>query len=457
MVVLFRRLILASVYLICLPCLAADEMRKETKPHIVVVVADDLGWKDVGFHGGEIETPALDRLATSGVRLERFYVMPVCSPTRAALMTGRYPMRLGLQKGVIRPWADYGLPLDERTLPQILKEAGYRTALTGKWHLGSCAAEYLPLARGFDHAYGQYLGMIDYYTHDRFGGLDWHRNGKPLREEGYTTKLIAQEAVGLIKDHDNSQPLFLYVAFNAPHTPLQAPEEYLDRYRQIADTDRRTYAAMVSCMDDAIASIVAALKKQGLWENTLFLFFSDNGGPTRNGANNDPLRGAKGSLYEGGIRVPAFVTWPQHLQGGRQVTAPLHVVDVLPTITKLVGASLEGTKPLDGLDVREVVAEGKPVARDEILFNINSVDGAVRRGDWKLLVHFAREGKPERTEFFNIAEDPCEKMDLAGANPEKVRQLRERLDSYASQAALERDGHIPQPKDFVAPEVWGDL
>ena len=231
------------------------------RPHVVFLLADDLGWKDVGYHASEIKTPNLDRISVAGARLEQFYVMPVCSPTRCCLMTGRYPMRTGLQSGVVRPWAQYGLPLDERTLAQALKEAGYVTAITGKWHLGHFEPEYLPTRRGFDHQYGHYNGAIDYFDHTREGGLDWHRDDKVLREEGYSTNLIGAEAVRLIKGHDPKTPLFLYVPFNAPHTPLQAPEEYLKKYADIKDMQRRKYAAMVTCLDDAVGRIEAALKE----------------------------------------------------------------------------------------------------------------------------------------------------------------------------------------------------
>jgi arylsulfatase A-like enzyme len=286
------------------------------KPHIVFFLADDLGWKDVGYHGSEIKTPNLDRLSAAGVRLEQFYVQPVCSPTRAALLTGRYPMRYGLQVGVVRPWAQYGLPLAERTLAEALRSAGYRTAIAGKWHLGHFQPAYLPTRRGFDHQYGHYNGALDYWTHVRDGGLDWHRDDKALREEGYTTQLLAKEAVRLITAHDEAKPLFLYLPFNAPHAPLQAPEEYLDRCKEIKNKQRRTYAAMVSCLDDAIGTVTAALQKKGMAKNTLLIFSSDNGGPIKQGATNGPLRAGKGTLYEGGVRVAAWAAWPGKLKAG---------------------------------------------------------------------------------------------------------------------------------------------
>ncbi len=201
------------------------------KPDILVILADDLGWADVGWHGSEIKTPVLDKLAKAGARLEQFYVLPVCSPTRAALMTGRYPMRHGLQSGVVRPWAQYGLPLAERTLPQALKESGYATAICGKWHLGHFQNAYLPTRRGFDHQYGHYNGALDYFTHIRDGGFDWHRDDRVCRDEGYTTFLVANEAARLIREQPRNKPLFLYVPFNAVHAPHQVPEKYTAPYR----------------------------------------------------------------------------------------------------------------------------------------------------------------------------------------------------------------------------------
>ena len=194
------------------------------------MIANDLGWGDVGYHSSKIATPNIDQLAGRGVQLNQFYVQPVCSPTRGALMTDRYPMRYGLQCGVVRPWARHGLPLDERTLPQALREVGYVTAICGKWHLGHAAPDYLPTRRGFDHQYGHYNGAINYFTHIRDGGHDWHRDDQPNYDAVYSTDLISKEACRIIATHDQTKPLFLYVPFNAPHTPLQAPDSYLDRY-----------------------------------------------------------------------------------------------------------------------------------------------------------------------------------------------------------------------------------
>src|SRR5437660_200609 len=253
----------------------ADAVAK--RPHILFLLADDLGWGDVGYHGSEIKTPNLDQLAAAGARLEQFYVQPVCSPTRAALMTGRYPMRQGLQVGVVRPWAQYGLPLEERPLPQALREVGYETAICGKWHLGHFRPEYLPTRRGFDHQYGHYNGALDYFTHMRDNGFDWHRDDKECRDEGYSTHLNAKEAARIIRGRDKNKPLFLYVPFNAVHAPHQVAESYKAPYANLPEP-RQSYAGMVAAMDEAIGQVVAALDDAGMRQNTLIIFSSDNGG-----------------------------------------------------------------------------------------------------------------------------------------------------------------------------------
>ncbi|MHC4516492.1 MAG: sulfatase-like hydrolase/transferase [Planctomycetota bacterium] len=341
---------------------------KAPKPHIVLVLADDLGWGDVGFHGSLIKTPHIDALAASGVRLNQFYAQPVCSPTRGALMTGRYPMRLGLQCGVVRPWAEHGLPLDERTLPEALKEAGYVTAIVGKWHLGHLSPEYLPTHRGFDHQYGHYNGALDYFTHIRDGGFDWHKNDRRNDDVGYATDLIGKEAVRLISEHDKTKPLFLYVPFNAPHTPLQAPQSYIDRYASMPNERRRTFAAMVSCMDDAIGRIVKSLKESRFPEGS-----------------NRGLRAGKGTLYEGGLRVPTVMVWPGKLKADTEVDQPLHMVDLYPTLLRLAGVSADQPKSVDGRDAWPTITRGASSPHDFVLHNVTPFHGAIRMGDWKLV------------------------------------------------------------------------
>jgi arylsulfatase A-like enzyme len=444
--------------------LAADAPR----PNIVLILADDLGWADVGWHGHEIKTPHLDKLAAAGARLEQFYVQPVCSPTRAALMTGRYPMRHGLQVGVVRPWAQYGLPLDERTLPQALKEAGYETAICGKWHLGHFRREYLPTHRGFDHQYGHYNGALDYFTHIRDDGHDWHRDDRANHDEGYSTHLLAKEAARLIAAHDTARPMFLYVPFNAVHGPHQVPESYKAPYAALKD-QRRTYAGMVAAMDEAVGQIVAAVEGKGMRPNTLFFFSSDNGGPAPGRVtSNGPLRAQKGTLYEGGVRVPAFATWDNHITPGSVVEAPLHMVDVYPTLLTLAGASLAQSHHLDGRDAWAAITKGAASPHDAILINSTPSTGAIRMGDWKLVLNGTtdpdEDGEKSATrkargassiELFNLASDPFEKNNQAASHPEKVKELRARYDELAREAVPPRAA--PKPPGFQSPRVWGEV
>ena len=282
------------------PAVAAEN----SQPNIVVILADDLGNADLGYRGSDIKTPNIDKLAKEGVRLESFYGMPVCTPARAALMTGRYPMRYGLQTLVIFPSHTYGLPTDERTLPQALKEAGYKTAMVGKWHLGHADQKYWPQNRGFDHFYGNLVGEVDYFTKERGGLVDWQRNGKFFKEKGYYMTLIGDEAVKLIDQHEKGKPFFLYFASLAPHAPYQATKADENRYAStIKDPTRRTYAAMITSLDDQVGRIVAALEKKGLRENTLIIFSSDNGGPrSARGRERRALQGgARGERRRAGI------------------------------------------------------------------------------------------------------------------------------------------------------------
>ncbi len=427
------------------------------RPNIVFLLADDLGYADCGFNGGvPIQTPALDRLAAAGTVLESFYAQPVCSPTRASLMTGRYPFRYGLQVGVVRPWAEYGLPLAERTLPQALREAGYRTAICGKWHLGSFDQAYWPQARGFDHAYGHLFGAIDYFTHERDGVSDWFRNGERLEEEGYSTHLIAREAVAFIEQQDRAQPFFLYVPFNAVHAPYQVPESYMEPYEALPGP-RRTLAGMLAALDEAVGQITAAIERKGLRDQTLFVFSSDNGGVSPGRVtDNTPLRAGKGTVYEGGVRVCAFATWNGQIPAGKRLAEPLHMVDWYPTLLGLAGAAVEQPLPLDGLDAWPVLTQGKPSRHDSIVLQSEPSRGAIRQGDWKLVL-LDLDAKPAdrasatprkqqakkaasrpsgpTIELYNLSDDLSETRDLSADQPARVAELRALYDQYASQAA----------------------
>jgi len=414
------------------------------RPNIVYIVSDDQGWKDVGFHGSDIKTPNIDRLAKGGAQLEQFYAQPMCTPSRAALMTGRYPHRYGLQTLVIPSAGKYGLATDEWLLPQVLKEAGYSTAIVGKWHLGHADRKYWPRQRGFDYQYGPLLGEIDYFTHSAHGARDWFRNNQPISETGYVTQLLGNDAVRLIEHHDPKTPLFLYLAFTAPHAPYQAPKNYLDQYAHIADPARRAYAAMMTAMDDEIGRVVRALDKRKMRNNTLIVFQSDNGGPRSAKftgevdmskgtipADNGPYRDGKGSLYEGGTRVAALANWPGHIKPGSIVNQPIHMVDMYPTLAGLAGAPLGKNKPLDGMDVWSTLSEGKPSPRDEVVYDIEPFRAAVRKGDWKLVW---QPTLPSKIELFNLAQDPSEKTNLADKNPQKVAELQQRIEVLAREA-----------------------
>jgi arylsulfatase A-like enzyme len=442
--------ILAVKFAACIAALAltavspVSAQTSSSRPNIVYIVADDLGWKDVGFHGSDIKTPNIDKLAQGGSRLEQFYVQPMCTPTRAALLTGRYPFRYGLQTAVIPTPSKYGLPTDERLLPQALKDAGYSTVMVGKWHLGHSDRKYWPRQRGFDYHYGSMAGEVDYFTHASANVKDWFRNNQSVKESGYVTQLWGKDAVAQINAHDPKTPLFLYLAFTAPHAPYQAPKKYLERYKHVEDPTRRAYAAMITAMDDEIGNVVAALEKKGMRDNTLIVFMSDNGGNRtamlsgdvdvsnlKLPADNGPYRGGKGMLYEGGTRVVALANWPGHIKLGEN-NEIMHIVDMFPTLAGLAGASLNKGKPLDGVDVWSALSDGKPSPRHEVVYNIEPFRGGVREGDWKLIW---RTPLPSALELYNIAQDPGEKTNLAEKNPEMVAKLQKRIDELARESA----------------------
>lgn len=438
-----RSLLLAAL---CGLVLAAAPSRAAEQPNIIHIVADDLGWKDVGFNGAtDLKTPHLDALAKGGAKFSQFYVQAMCTPTRAALMTGRYPFRYGLQSLVIPGPAGYGLDTSEYLMPQTLKDAGYTTAIIGKWHLGHADTKYWPKQRGFDYQYGAMIGELDYYTHSDAGVLDWFRNNKPVKEEGYTTQLLGADAVRYVNAQSADRPFYLYLAFNAPHTPYQAPKDYVDRFKHIAEPTRRIYAGMIACLDDEIGKVLAALGKKGLREKTLILFHSDNGGTTnamfagqmadlsktKLPCDNGPYRDGKGSLFEGGNRVAAFANWPGKIKP-QAVDGLIHAVDLYPTLAKLASASTEKCKPLDGVDVWPTIAQGKPSPRTEVIYNVEPFRGAVRQGDWKLVW---RAIIPSQAFLFNLAEDPYEKNDLAAAHPDKVAAMQGRLNALGKEQA----------------------
>src|SRR5262245_6596394 len=414
------------------------------RPNIVYIITDDQGWKDVGFHGSYIKTPNIDALAAGGAKLEQYYGEPMCTPARAALMTGRYPFRYGLQTLVIPSAGKYGLPTDEWLLPQALKDAGYATTIVGKWHLGHADKKYWPRSRGFDHQYGPLLGEIDYFTHSAHGTRDWFRDDKPLKEEGYVTALLGDEAVRVIQHRDPKRPFFLYLAFTAPHTPYQVPKDALAQYASIEDPSRRSYAAMITAMDGEIGKVVRALESAKVRDNTIIVFQSDNGGPVSAKftgevdmskstipPDNSPFREGKGTLYEGGTRVVAVANWPGRIPAGSVVRGPVHIVDMFPTLVGLAGAK-RGTKPLDGMDMWPTLSQGTPSPRSEVVYNLEPFRAGVRQGNWKLIWHATL---PSKVELFDLAADSAEATNVAEKNPEVVAKLKRRVEALSREAA----------------------
>ena len=423
----------------------------DTPPNILVFLSDDMGWGQPGFNGGtEVATPHMDRIADEGVKLTQFYVLPVCTPTRGSLLTGRYDWKNGTETRVgLR--SSHGMPTDERTIAEALGDAGYATWVVGKWHLGQWQQEHLPLQRGFDHHYGHYSGEINSFTLHRGrnhrGILDWHRNGRPVVETGYSTFLLADEAVALIERHDGSSPFFLYLPFNAVHNPNDAPQEYIDLYSDSSDPEQR---GQLKAMDDAIGQVLNALDDKGVLDDTLIMFLNDNGG-TESAGWNAPYRGKKSDYYEGAVRVPAVIRWPGEITAGSESDALLHVVDLFPTFAGLAGADTTSGLPLDGLDAWGAIAEGAASPRTEVVYSLD----VIRVGDWKLI----EEGidyygwTTDAPELYDIAEDPYETTNLAATETAKLTELRARL---AYHEPFARDGEALTDIPNHPPKVYGE-
>lgn len=428
----------------------ADDADGKGLPNVLFLVSDDQGWNDVGWHNEEIRTPHLDGLVRGGVELDCHYVMPQCTPTRVALMTGRYPSRFGNHACFANN--AQALPVGTLTLAKIFQASGYDTGMSGKWHLGS-KFDWGPLHHGFDHAHGALAGAVGMYDHRYRIGTPfektWHRDHAWLEEEGHTTDLLQREAVQWIEAHAKSEkPWFFYVPFLAVHNPIDERDpQWSEMNSHIQDEERRMYAAAVSHMDAAIGAMIEALERTGQRERTLVVFTSDNGAQVDHGGNaypppdpkmtdfssNLPLRGKKTETYEGGYRVPAFVNWPGKLQP-RKVAAPMHVVDWSPTLAGIVGYGLEEDPAWDGVDVWPLLT-GERDALDERTFYVvwgqKRNREALRRGDWKIV----RNGG-KKWELFNLADDPYEKTELSSQMPEKVEEL---LAIYAEERKKDKE------------------
>lgn len=414
----------------------------EKGPNILVILADDLGYADVGFQGSaDIPTPHLDRLSKAGVRCTDGYVShPFCSPTRAGLMTGRYQQRFGHENNPAWLPGDTvaGLPLGETTVPQAMKRAGYVTGMVGKWHLGA-HPQFHPCARGFDEYFGIRGGGHDYFNHNTFRSdparaekveytIPLHRNREPIEESEYLTDAFGREAAAFVSRH-KGDPWFLYLAFNAPHTPLQAPPKYMERVTGIASEKRRTYGAMICAMDDAIGAALEAVKASGKERDTLVFFFSDNGGPTSvTEADNTPLKGAKGQVYEGGIRVPFVVSWPAVLKPG-EYRQPVCSLDVFATCIAAAGAP-PPEKPLDGVDIIPFLSGERTGAPHERLYwrTGGGATYAVREGNWKLAC--PKDGSPE---LYDLSTDIGERNNLAATQAERLGSLLKAYGAWNSE------------------------
>lgn len=460
------------------------------RPNVVILLADDLGWADVGYHGGtQIETPSIDRLAREGAQLDRFYATPICSPTRAALMTGRDPMRLGVAYGVIMPWMTNGIHPDEHFMPQSFRAAGYQTAMVGKWHLGHAQMTYHPNQRGFDHFYGHLHTEVGYFPpFAAQSGKDFQRNGVSIDDEGYETFLLGDEAARWIEARDKDRPFFLYVPFIAPHTPLEAPDDLLEKYADISDdrkparsknTDqsrqiarlslrpsaRPVYAAVVDAMDQAIGKVLRTLDAEGIADDTIVLFFSDNGGAAyaSGGADNVPLRGGKGETFEGGIRAVSVMRWPAKIPAGSKMESIMSVMDVFPTLAAAAGIEPKNERTLAGRNLWPAIAEGEKIPRDDYLFFASEtpIRGAFSLtafdDEWKL-VQDVRQGLLSATVtnfLFRIGEDPNEYNNLAEEHPRVVARMAEAIHHWRTLYPVSGTRHaLVPPPGWRAPKDW---
>jgi len=414
------------VLLACSPASQPEEVPIPTGPNIVLIVADDLGVGDLGFLGGEMETPTLDRLANEGLVFSRFYSWALCSPSRAAILTGQDPMPMGLAWTPLRPEDDRGLPVNLATLGEWFTEAGYATACIGKWHLGHADPAMHPSNRGFSYFYGCLQGAVDYETHlARNQNLDWQRNGEKIQVEGYATRLFGSEAATWVREQGQaSKPFFLYLPFTAPHLPLQAPTKTIRKYMHIQDPARRVFCAMVDELDRAVSQVLRSLEETGQANNTLIVFLSDNGAGKEDGGSNGVLRGAKGSAFEGGIRVPAFCWWPSKITPGQNET-PAWALDIAPTFLSTAGVSKDTLQGENLLKLSSQARQFRFASRNNQWTNT-----AVIEGDLKYVRRERNDGALTRELLFNLSDDPSEKVNLAPDDPSRVLPFRQAALDY---------------------------
>jgi arylsulfatase A-like enzyme len=441
------------------------------KPNIIVMVGDDMGYADIGVHGcKDIPTPHLDSLASAGTRCTNGYVSaPYCSPSRAGLLTGRYQTRFGHEfnpggeepaaakqgkkqkkkaasnEVAAEPAKHVGLPLSQSTLADRMKAAGYKTGWVGKWHLGS-ELPFVPQNRGFEDSFG-FLGGSHGYFADTKPPL--RRNNEPIQEKEYLTDAFGREAVAFIERHKD-EPFFLYLAFNAVHTPMNATDDRLEKFNNIKDKNRRTYAGMMSAMDDSIGRVLKTLREKKLEDSTLVFFFSDNGGPTMpgttiNASRNDPLRGSKRTTLEGGIRVPFMVKWPGQVPAGKVYEKPVIQLDILPTALAAADIKVPADSQLDGVDLLPYLNEKNTDKPHSTLFWRFGDQMAIRHDDWKLVrydpVVDGMKGTATEPRLYNLANDMGESKDLIKSEPQKAKELQAAWDEW---------------NELNVPPLWGN-
>jgi len=402
------------------------------RPNIIVIVSDDMGYADIGCQGcKDIATPNIDSVAQKGVRFTNGYVScPVCSPTRAGLATGRYQQRFGHEYNTGPPPSGLdehvGLPLTEVTIADVLKSAGYVTGAVGKWHLGM-APHFHPFKRGYDEFFGFLHGGHSYIDPGLGTFNPILRGTEPVDEKEYLTDAFSREAVAFVERH-KSETFLLYLAYNAVHTPLQGPERYKDSFKDITNAKRRVYAGMLRAMDEGIGALLAKLTELGIEDDTLVVFINDNGGPTpANGSDNGPLRATKGTMYEGGIRVPFMVQWPGRLKAGQVYEHPVIALDILPTVAAAAGADLPKDRKIDGVNLLPYLMGKSKQPPHEMLFWRRGQNYAARKGNFKLV---KMDGE---TELYDLASDIGESRDLSSQRPEVLEQMQKAYEKWNSQ------------------------
>ena len=459
----------------------------EKRPNVIIFLVDDLGWADISLRGAPIDTPSIDSLFEEGVTLDRFYATPICSPTRAALMTGRDPMRLGMSYSVVMPWMNNGVHPDEHFMPESFKTAGYQTAMVGKWHLGHSQEIFHPNARGFDDFYGHMHTEVGYFPpFANQGGIDFQRNGTTISDKGYETFLLADEATRWIEARDKEKPFFLYMPFLAPHTPLEAPDDLVKKYADLEDkreltrslsidrtrtlngfspSARPMYAAVVDGLDQAIGQVLDTLSAEGIEEETIILFSSDNGGAAYagGGADNFPLRGGKGDTYEGGIRVIAAMKWKGKIEAGSKFSSIMTIMDVFPTLASAAEVPMLNTKEIWGRDMWPGMRDSNEIKLSKNVYfasetpNYGEFHTTVFNDKWKL-VQVITSSLLEinvNNQLFDINNDPNEYKNLANKYPKLVEMMADQIRKWRALHPISGiRAQIVPPPGWRAPKDW---